>query len=131
MFQDFISKFAELDPDLLYISPDNVLVQDFISKFAELDPDLLYISPDNVLFQDFISKFVELDPDLLYISPDNVLFQDFISKFAELDPDLLLTLIQENDLPIFNIKQKQVHNDVYAKRLRSLSSPSNLILRIV
>ncbi|XP_063678577.1 uncharacterized protein LOC134814411 isoform X3 [Bolinopsis microptera] len=52
---------------------------------------------------------------------------DYISDFSELDPDLLVTLILENDLPMSNAKQKLVQNEMsYARRLRSLSSPSEI-----
>ncbi|KAL5252207.1 hypothetical protein ACHWQZ_G015107 [Mnemiopsis leidyi] len=52
---------------------------------------------------------------------------DYIADFSELDPDLLVTLILENDLPMSTAKQKLVQNEMnYAKRLRSLSSPSEI-----
>ena len=59
-------------------------------------------------------------------------FQDYIADFSELDPDLLVTLILENDLPMSTAKQKLVQNEMnYAKRLRSLSSPSKLAFQFL
>ena len=67
---------------------------------------------------------------LLLILKCFLVFQDYIADFSELDPDLLITLILENDLPMSSAKQKLVQNEMnYAKRLRSLSSPSELIDR--